>query len=332
MKAIEVIDKLSLAEHPEGGWYRETWRDPATTTQRGHGTAILYLLQQGERSHWHRVDAVEIWHYHGGDGFALVTWSPGQAPRVTQLGCDIAAGQQPQLVIPAGVWQAASHAPGPCGWSLAGRTVSPAFDFKGFELAPPLWQPAESYHAQAEIPSVFRTVAVDHDVDLPWPASAHLATADVHVTWLWRAATQQVQGTVIFGSNSEGLPGHVHGGLLSALCDEAMGWTCWLHGFCAPGARVSVDYLRPFRPGDSAEFSVELKAQAGRVLHLCATLHRGGMVHARATGRYIAVKPKDWTPFATWPGLQRWDALRAAPPGGRPADLRPDGPPDLAKA
>jgi predicted cupin superfamily sugar epimerase len=129
--ADEVIELLGLEPHPEGGWYRETWREPATT-------AIHYLLKTGERSHWHRVDATEIWHFYAGDPLGLAVSADGMGATDHVLGADLAAGQQPQVVVPPGVWQAAR----PRGaWSLVGCTVAPAFRFEGFELAPPGWHP-----------------------------------------------------------------------------------------------------------------------------------------------------------------------------------------------
>jgi hypothetical protein len=137
--AREVIDALGLRPHPEGGWYAETWRAPATGDQRAVGSAILYLLAAGERSHWHRVDAAEIWQWSGGDGLELRIWSDGEATVAThRLGDDIATGERPQVVVPAGAWQAAR----PLGaWTLVGCIVTPAFEFAGFELAPPDWEP-----------------------------------------------------------------------------------------------------------------------------------------------------------------------------------------------
>jgi hypothetical protein len=121
--------------HPEGGHFRETWRDePGPTGPRGHGTAIYFLLQEGERSHWHRVDATEIWHYYAGDPLELCV--EGAEPAL--LGPDIGAGQRPQLTVPAGAWQSARTTG---AYTLLGCTVSPAFDFDGFELAPPGWEP-----------------------------------------------------------------------------------------------------------------------------------------------------------------------------------------------
>jgi predicted cupin superfamily sugar epimerase len=129
--ADDVIAALELERHPEGGWYREMWREPAST-------AIYYLLKAGERSQWHRVDATEIWHYYAGSPMGLATSPDGQQGAHHVLGSDLAAGQRPQAVVPAGVWQAAR----PRGeWSLVGCTVAPAFRFEGFELAPEDWHP-----------------------------------------------------------------------------------------------------------------------------------------------------------------------------------------------
>ncbi|HEX8804044.1 MAG TPA: cupin domain-containing protein, partial [Acidimicrobiales bacterium] len=139
------IGRLGLVPHPEGGWYAETWRDGAPGgdgagdgADRGSGTAIYYLLADGQRSHWHRVDATEIWHAYAGAPLHL--WvHDGHGPTTeVLLGPELAAGQVPQAIVPAGAWQSAWPA-GP--WSLVGCTVSPAFTFDGFELAPPGWSP-----------------------------------------------------------------------------------------------------------------------------------------------------------------------------------------------
>ena len=137
MDARTVIERLELAPHPEGGHFRETWRHDPGDGSRGAGTAILFLLAAGERSHWHRVDADELWHFHAGDGLRLET-SEGVGVHESVLGIDLAAGQHPQLLVPAGHWQAAA----PLGdWTLVSCTVSPAFRFEGFELAPEGWSP-----------------------------------------------------------------------------------------------------------------------------------------------------------------------------------------------
>ena len=128
-----IIALLGLTPHPEGGHYREIWRDRPADGSRGAGTGIYYLLRAGERSHWHRVDAAEAWHFYGGDPLAL------HMPRETLiLGQDLATGQRPFAVVPAGCWQSAE----PLGrWALVGCTVSPAFSFAGFEMAPTGWEP-----------------------------------------------------------------------------------------------------------------------------------------------------------------------------------------------
>jgi predicted cupin superfamily sugar epimerase len=140
-----IIGLLGLAPHPEGGHYVETWRAPAPAGDRGAGTAIYFLLRAGEVSHWHRVDAAEVWHFYAGDPLvlAIADIDPEAADEAgavheVVLGTDLAAGQRPQHVVPARAWQAAR----PLGaWTLAGCTVSPAFDVAGFELAPPGWTP-----------------------------------------------------------------------------------------------------------------------------------------------------------------------------------------------
>jgi predicted cupin superfamily sugar epimerase len=138
LTAAEIIDRLDLRPHPEGGHFRETFRDaPATGTDRSASTAIYYLLARGERSHWHRVDAVEIWHWYAGAALKLEIASDNDS-RSTVLGPDLALGQHPQVVVPAQVWQAAESFG---DWTLVGCTVAPGFDFAGFELAPRNWSP-----------------------------------------------------------------------------------------------------------------------------------------------------------------------------------------------
>ncbi len=139
--AAQLIKTLGLKPHPEGGHFCETWRAPAEPGERSTGTAIYYLLQAGEVSHWHRVDAAEAWHWYAGNALEL-SLSPG-ATDVSRhkLGTDIATGARPQLVIPAGVWQSARSLG---AWTLVGCTVSPGFEFSGFEMAPPGWQPGEA--------------------------------------------------------------------------------------------------------------------------------------------------------------------------------------------
>ncbi|HZP79939.1 MAG TPA: cupin domain-containing protein [Pseudolabrys sp.] len=137
--AAEVIRLLDLKPHPEGGHFRETFRDPRNVGGRAASTAIYFLLKRGERSHWHRVDAAEVWHFHAGSALTLSIADDTRARTIT-LGPDIAAGEQPQAVVPTGAWQAAESRG---DWTLVGCTVAPGFDFKGFELAPPGWSPEE---------------------------------------------------------------------------------------------------------------------------------------------------------------------------------------------
>jgi uncharacterized protein len=133
MSAEEFIRKLELVPHPEGGWYRQTWAGPLVEG-RASGTAILFLLRAGERSHWHRVDADEIWLWHA--GAPLVLAMGVEAAREHRLGPDVLGGDLVQAVVPAGWWQAARSMG---EWSLVSCTVSPGFRFEGFELAPPGW-------------------------------------------------------------------------------------------------------------------------------------------------------------------------------------------------
>jgi hypothetical protein len=133
-----IIEHLGLERHPEGGWYVETWRDAPPDGRRGAGTAIYYLLAEGQRSHWHRIDATEVWHFYAGGPLRLSTHDGIGPAREITLGRDLAAGQVPQATVLPGTWQAAE----PLGpWTLAGCTVAPAFSFDGFELAPPDWEP-----------------------------------------------------------------------------------------------------------------------------------------------------------------------------------------------
>lgn len=139
-EAEAVIRRLGLAPHPEGGYYRETFRDAMTDASgRAASTAIYFLLKAGEVSRWHRVDAVEIWHWYAGAplelGIAATAASP---PARLNLGTDWAAGELPQAVVPANHWQQARSLG---GWTLVGCTVAPGFTFAGFEMAPPGFEP-----------------------------------------------------------------------------------------------------------------------------------------------------------------------------------------------
>ncbi len=138
MTPQDIIARLGMERHPEGGWYVQTFRDTAGGT-RGHSTAIYYLLERGERSHWHRVvDAVEVWHHYAGGPLALLVSDGMERAEAQVLGPDLAAGERPQIVVPANWWQSAE----PLGdWTLVGCTVSPGFLFSSFEMAPAGWEP-----------------------------------------------------------------------------------------------------------------------------------------------------------------------------------------------
>lgn len=140
--AAGIIAALGLKPHPEGGWFRETFRDkssPGSDAGRGHSTAIYYLLEAGDRSAWHRVrDAAEVWHFYAGAPLELNVAGEGLARMATVLGPDILQGQRPQAVVPADCWQAARSLG---AWTLVGCTVAPGFEFSTFEMAPPGWEP-----------------------------------------------------------------------------------------------------------------------------------------------------------------------------------------------
>lgn len=157
--AADLIRCLGLEPHPEGGHYRETFRAPAAPGQRPAVTAIYFLLRAGEKSRWHKVDAVEIWHWYAGAPLVLdivadtrrnraedgaedrtedrAGAGTGTRRRVT-LGPDISGGAAPQAVVPASAWQRAESLG---AYTLVGCTVSPGFEFSGLVLAPPAWEP-----------------------------------------------------------------------------------------------------------------------------------------------------------------------------------------------
>jgi predicted cupin superfamily sugar epimerase len=138
LSAEDVIRILDLMPHPEGGHYRETFRDTQTVDgTRAASTAIYFLLKRGERSHWHRVDAAEAWHWHAGSPLELLIHE-GAGTQSVRLGPDLALGERPQAVVPAHAWQAAQTLG---DWTLVGCTVAPGFEFKNFELALPGWTP-----------------------------------------------------------------------------------------------------------------------------------------------------------------------------------------------
>jgi predicted cupin superfamily sugar epimerase len=137
--AAEVIALLGLERHPEGGWYVQSFADKAAPGGRAHSTAIYFLLEGGQRSHWHRVDAAEVWHWYAGASLTLEIADDTGAWALT-LGGDLFAGERPQAVVPPGAWQAASSSG---DWTLVGCTVAPGFEFARFELAAPGWSPTE---------------------------------------------------------------------------------------------------------------------------------------------------------------------------------------------
>lgn len=141
LSAQAIIETLNMERHPEGGWYIQTFKDKAGGP-RGHSTAIYYLLERGERSHWHRVrDAAEVWHFYAGAPLALSIAEDGKPATTVKLGSNLLIGELPQAVVPANWWQSAASLG---AWTLVGCTVSPGFDFSAFEMAPADWQPPEA--------------------------------------------------------------------------------------------------------------------------------------------------------------------------------------------
>ena len=137
--AQEVIAELGLQPHPEGGHFVESFRDRSVAGERGAVTVIYFLLKSGEVSRWHRVDAVEIWHWYAGAPLKLrIAELEGTAPKEHLLGSNVLAGARPQAVVPANAWQSARSLG---DWTLVGCTVAPAFQFEGFEMAEEGWEP-----------------------------------------------------------------------------------------------------------------------------------------------------------------------------------------------
>jgi hypothetical protein len=134
----DVIAMLGLAPHPEGGHFRETFRDKAEAGQRAASTAIYFLLKTGERSHWHAVDAAEGWHYYAGDPLLLEVSPTGGPISAIRLGGNLGEGERPQAIVPRGHWQQARSLG---KWTLVGCTVAPAFTFEGFTLTAPDFSP-----------------------------------------------------------------------------------------------------------------------------------------------------------------------------------------------
>ncbi len=138
LQAKDVIEQFDLKRHPEGGWYRETFRDDEKVDGRSLSTAIYYLLEAGDYSHWHRVDATEIWHYYAGSPMVITISPNGHDASAHRLGMNLHNHERPQIVVPKNHWQTAESLG---SWTLVGCTVSPAFEFEGFEMAPDDWRP-----------------------------------------------------------------------------------------------------------------------------------------------------------------------------------------------
>jgi hypothetical protein len=138
MLAEDVVARLSLRPHPEGGFFRETYRDEPADGGRGALTVILYLLAAGQRSAWHRFDGLEVWHHYDGAPLCLSISEDGSGIRSVVLGKDLDGGELPHALVPALAWQTAESLG---AWTLVGCTAAPAFRFDGFDLAPPGWAP-----------------------------------------------------------------------------------------------------------------------------------------------------------------------------------------------
>jgi uncharacterized protein len=138
LTAQEVIRLLGLQPHPGSGHYRETFRDGHVVEGRAASTLIYYLLDVGEVSEWHRVDASEVWHWYAGSPLVITVSENGHDASAHHLGPDLLAGQRPQFVVPAKWWQTCTSLG---AWTLVGCTVAPGFDFAGFKIAPPGWRP-----------------------------------------------------------------------------------------------------------------------------------------------------------------------------------------------
>jgi uncharacterized protein len=140
MTSADVIRCLDLKPHPEGGHYRETLRDTALYEDRSVSTAIYFLLAAGEISHWHRIDAIEVWHWYAGAPLELSISADSEKIERVRLGADLVSGERPQAAVPAGAWQSAVSLG---EWTLAGCTVAPGFLFDRFEMARPGWEPGK---------------------------------------------------------------------------------------------------------------------------------------------------------------------------------------------
>lgn len=144
LSASEIIALLHMKPHPEGGHYVETFRDSHGPEERGFSTSIYFLLQAGEVSAWHRVDAAEHWFWHAGGPLALSISDDGNQAYAHRLGPDLRSGQRPQAIVPARAWQAAESLG---AWTLVSCVVAPGFLFERFELAHPDWYPGKPRQA-----------------------------------------------------------------------------------------------------------------------------------------------------------------------------------------
>ena len=139
LSADDIVDLLKMQPHPEGGFYAETFRDDVTDPQgRAASTLIYFLLPEGVVSRWHRVDAVETWHWYAGAALELSISKDGTSTQVVRLGNDLGGGERPQGIVPREAWQQARSLG---AWTLVGCTVAPGFQFEGFEMAPEGWEP-----------------------------------------------------------------------------------------------------------------------------------------------------------------------------------------------
>ncbi len=151
--------------------------------------------------------------------------------------------------------------------------------------------------------------AIEMDVDLGGLASRFISsnpTQLLAVQFQWLGQAQTTVGQVQFGQQSQGLPGFVHGGALATIADEAMGIACWMSGYCAPGAKITSDFINPVRIGEACEVRAWLKSVDGRKLHCAASIKRGEVEVYRAQGLFVAIEPSDLQAFSHWPGVERF--------------------------
>lgn len=129
------VEALGLVPHPEGGFYKETYRSAARVGERSVSTAIYFLVTQGSFSALHRIRSDELWHFHAGGPLEIVTIDAHGSRADLRLGLDVAQGERPQHVVHAGTWFGARLAHASSSYALVSCTVAPGFDFADFELA-----------------------------------------------------------------------------------------------------------------------------------------------------------------------------------------------------